>query len=72
MIEERPDAILNIIDGTNLEPEPVLNHSSRPSWASLVVIAINMMDIVRKNGDKINIGEAGSGLWAARSSRSPP
>ena len=56
LIEERPDAILNIIDGTNLERNLYLT-TQLTELGIPVVIAINMMDIVRKNGDKINIAE---------------
>ena len=53
---ERPDAILNIVDGTNLERNLYLT-TQLTELGIPVVIAINMMDIVRKNGDKINIEE---------------
>ncbi|MDD6308860.1 MAG: ferrous iron transporter B [Clostridia bacterium] len=56
LIGERPDAILNIIDGTNLERNLYLT-TQLTELGIPVVIAINMMDIVRKNGDKINIAE---------------
>ena len=54
LIGERPDAILNIIDGTNLERNLYLT-TQLVELGIPVVIAVNMMDIVRKNGDKINI-----------------
>ena len=56
LIGERPDAILNIIDGTNLERNLYLT-TQLTELGIPVVIAINMMDIVRKNGDKINVAE---------------
>ena len=56
LIDERPDAILNIIDGTNLERNLYLT-TQLTELGIPVVIAINMMDIVRKNGDKINIAQ---------------
>ena len=56
LITERPDAILNIIDGTNLERNLYLT-TQLTELGIPVVIAINMMDVVRKNGDKINIAE---------------
>lgn len=56
LIGERPDAILNIIDGTNLERNLYLT-TQLTELGIPVVIAINMMDIVRKNGDKINTDE---------------
>ena len=54
LINESPDAILNIVDGTNLERNLFLT-TQLTELGIPVVIAINMMDIVRKNGDKINI-----------------
>lgn len=56
LIGERPDVILNIIDGTNLERNLYLT-TQLTELGIPVVIAINMMDIVRKNGDKINTEE---------------
>ena len=56
LITERPDAILNIIDGTNLERNLYLT-TQLTELGIPVVIAINMMDLVKKNGDKINIKE---------------
>ena len=56
LITERPDAILNIIDGTNLERNLYLT-TQLTELGIPVVIAINMMDVVRKNGDKINVEE---------------
>ena len=56
LITERPDAILNIIDGTNLERNLYLT-TQLTELGIPVVIAINMMDVVRKNGDKINTAE---------------
>ncbi|MDO4418857.1 MAG: ferrous iron transport protein B, partial [Ruminococcus sp.] len=53
LIGERPDAILNIVDGTNLERNLYLT-TQLTELGIPVVVAINMMDIVRKNGDKIN------------------
>ena len=56
LIDERPDAILNIVDGTNLERNLYLT-TQLLELGIPTVIAINMMDVVRKNGDKINIAE---------------
>ena len=56
LIDERPDAILNIIDGTNLERNLYLT-TQLTELGIPVVIAINMMDVVKKNGDKINVDE---------------
>ena len=53
LIGERPDAILNIIDGTNLERNLYLT-TQLVELGIPVVVAINMMDVVRKNGDKLN------------------
>ena len=56
LIEERPDAILNIVDGTNLERNLYLT-TQLTELGIPVVMAINMMDVVKKNGDKINTEE---------------
>ena len=56
LITERPDAILNIIDGTNLARNLYLT-TQLTELGIPVVIAINMMDVVRKNGDQINVAE---------------
>ncbi len=56
LIGERPDAILNIIDGTNLERNLYLT-TQLVELGIPVVVAINMMDVVKKNGDKINTQE---------------
>ena len=56
LIETRPDAILNIIDGTNLERNLYLT-TQLVELGIPVVVAINMMDVVQKNGDKIKIDE---------------
>ena len=56
LIGERPDAILNIIDGTNLERNLYLT-TQLTELGIPVVVAINMMDLVKKNGDQINIEE---------------
>jgi ferrous iron transport protein B len=56
LITERPDAILNIVDGTNLERNLYLT-TQLTELGIPVVIAVNMMDVVKKNGDKINITE---------------
>ena len=56
LIDERPDAILNIVDGTNLERNLYLT-TQLTELGIPVVIAINMMDVVRKSGDQINIKE---------------
>ena len=56
LIGERPDAILNIIDGTNLERNLYLT-TQLTELGIPVVIAINMMDVVKKNGDSINTEE---------------
>ena len=56
LIGERPNAILNIIDGTNLERNLYLT-TQLTELGIPVVIAINMMDVVKKSGDKINTAE---------------
>lgn len=56
LINDRPDAILNIIDGTNLERNLYLT-TQLTELGIPVVVAVNMMDVVNKNGDKIYIDE---------------
>ena len=56
LINERPDAILNIIDGTNLERNLYLT-TQLAELGIPVVVAINMMDVVKKNGDKLNTAD---------------
>lgn len=56
LVGERPDAILNIIDGTNLERNLYLT-TQLVELGIPLVIAINMMDVVRKSGDRINVPE---------------
>ena len=56
LITERPDAILNIVDGTNLERNLYLT-TQLTELGIPVVVAINMMDVVKKNGDQINVNE---------------
>ena len=54
LITERPDAILNIVDGTNIERNLYLS-TQLMELGIPVLMAVNMMDVVEKNGDKINI-----------------
>ena len=61
LINERPDAILNIIDGTNLERNLYLT-TQLVELGIPVVVAINMMDVVKKNGDRIDIKELSKAL----------
>lgn len=61
LITERPDAILNIIDGTNLERNLYLT-TQLTELGIPVVVAVNMMDAVRKNGDKLNTAELSGAL----------
>lgn len=56
LIQERPDVILNIIDGTNMERNLYLT-TQLVELGIPVVVAVNMMDIVRKSGDKLNTGQ---------------
>jgi ferrous iron transport protein B len=56
LIQDRPDAILNIIDGTNLERNLYLT-TQLTELGIPVVVAVNMIDVVNKNGDKIYIDE---------------
>lgn len=61
LIGERPDAILNIIDGTNLERNLYLT-TQLTELGIPVVLAVNMMDVVKKNGDRIDTAELGRQL----------
>ena len=61
LVGERPDVILNIVDGTNLERNLYLT-TQLTELGIPVVVAINMMDIVRKKGDQINIDDLSKGL----------
>lgn len=61
LIHERPDAILNIVDGTNIERNLYLT-TQLMELGIPVVMAVNMMDIVEKNGDKIHIDKLGKKL----------
>ena len=56
LVGQRPDAILNIIDGTNLERNLYLT-TQLTELGIPVVVAVNMMDVVKKNGDRIEVGE---------------
>ena len=64
IINERPDAIINIIDGSNLERNLYLT-TQLLDLGLPVLVAINMMDVVRKNGDTINIDVLREKLGAA-------
>ena len=64
IIEERPDAIINIIDGSNLERNLYLT-TQLLELGLPVLVAVNMMDVVRKNGDTINIDVLREKLCAA-------
>ncbi len=70
LIGERPDAILNIIDGTNLERNLYLT-TQLTELGIPVVVAINMMDVVKKAGIG-SMWENFPGSWAALSYRSRP
>ncbi len=61
LIGEKPDAILNIVDGTNLERNLYLT-TQLIELGIPVVVAVNMMDVIEKNGDKINIKELSTRL----------
>ena len=56
LVEERPNVILNIVDGSNLERNLYLT-TQLVELGIPVVLAINMMDVLKKNGDKINTSE---------------
>ena len=61
LVNERPDAILNIVDGTNLERNLYLT-TQLTELGIPVVVAVNMIDVVRKSGDKINIQQLSAAL----------
>ena len=61
LVNDKPDAILNIVDGTNLERNLYLTTQLLEVGVP-VVIAVNMMDLVRKNGDTINIEQLSKSL----------
>ncbi len=61
LVNERPDVILNIVDGTNLERNLYLT-TQLTELGIPVVVAINMMDVVNRNGDKINTNALGKNL----------
>ena len=61
LVGERPDVILNIVDGTNLERNLYLS-TQLMELGIPVVVAINMMDVVRKNGDRIDTRELSRAL----------
>ena len=56
LVEENPDAILNIVDGTNIERNLYLS-TQLAELGIPMVVAVNMMDVVKKNGDKIDFGK---------------
>ncbi len=61
LVNEKPDAILNIVDGTNIERNLYLT-TQLIELGLPVVVAVNMMDIVRKNGDRIDVSKLGDAL----------
>ncbi|MBR1843181.1 MAG: ferrous iron transporter B [Oscillospiraceae bacterium] len=61
LVNEKPDAIINIVDGTNIERNLYLT-TQLIELGLPVVVAVNMMDLVRKNGDQINIQKLGQEL----------
>ena len=61
LVGEKPDAILNIVDGTNIERNLYLT-TQLIELGVPVVVAVNMMDLVRKNGDKIDLDKLGQAL----------
>jgi len=64
LVKERPDAILNIVDGTNIERNLYLT-TQLIELGLPVVVAVNMMDLVRKNGDQIDLAKLGEELGCA-------
>ena len=65
LIQERPDAIINIVDGTNLERNLYLT-TQIMELGIPVIMAINMMDIVAKNNDKIDVKKIIKKNWGAK------
>ncbi|WP_297213154.1 ferrous iron transport protein B, partial [uncultured Flavonifractor sp.] len=61
LVKERPDAILNIVDGTNMERNLYLT-TQLIELGIPVVVAVNMIDLVRKNGDEIDLNRLGEAL----------
>ena len=61
LVNEKPDAILNIVDGTNIERNLYLT-TQLIELGLPVVVAVNMIDLVRKNGDRIDLEKLGSAL----------
>ena len=61
LVEERPDAILNIVDGTNIERNLYLS-TQLAELGLPMVMAVNMMDVVKKNGDKIDFAKISKAL----------
>ncbi len=61
LVKEQPDAILNIVDGTNIERNLYLT-TQLIELGLPVVVAVNMIDLVRKNGDAIDLGKLGKAL----------
>ena len=61
LVNEKPDAILNIVDGTNIERNLYLT-TQLIELGLPVVVAVNMMDLVRKNGDKVDLNKLGQAL----------
>ncbi|MBR5671818.1 MAG: 50S ribosome-binding GTPase, partial [Spirochaetales bacterium] len=64
LINEHPDAILNIVDGTNLERNLYLT-TQLAELGLPMVVAVNMMDIVAKQGDKIDVKRLSAELGCA-------
>ena len=61
LVTEKPDAILNIVDGTNIERNLYLT-TQLIELGLPVVVAVNMIDLVRKNGDQIDLAKLGEAL----------
>ena len=61
LINERPDAIINIVDGTNIERNLYLS-TQIMELGIPVIMAVNMVDIMEKNGDKVDLAKLGKSL----------
>lgn len=64
LVKEKPDAIINIVDGTNIERNLYLT-TQLIELGLPVVVAVNMIDLVRKNGDRIDLARLGQELGCA-------
>lgn len=62
LVGEKPDAILNIVDGHEHRAQPVPDDAAHRGWGFRWWLPVNMIDLVRKNGDKVDLGRLGEAL----------